>query len=62
MKTRPDHSLGLGSLLLLGIAAAVVIGVCATSSSAKAAARQKAAKADKARWENEGGSPATPAT
>jgi hypothetical protein len=48
--------------LLLGIAAAVVIGVCATSSIAKDAARQKAAKADKARWENEGGSPATPAT
>ena len=58
MKNRSmNKSLGLGSLLLLGLAAVVVIRACARSSTA---AKQAAAKADKARWENEGGSPATP--
>ncbi len=53
-----NKSLGLGSLLLLGMAAVMVMRACAKNA---AAAKQAAAKADKARWQNEGGSPATPA-
>ena len=58
MKSR---SVRLGSLLLLGFATVVAVRICAAASNAKQAARKKAAMADKARWENEGGSPATPA-
>jgi len=58
MKNRSmNRSLGLGSLLLLGVAAVMVVRACARNATA---AKQAAAKADKARWENEGGSPATP--
>jgi hypothetical protein len=60
MKNRSmKKSLGLGSLLLLGITAVVVMRACARNATA---AKKAAAKADKARWENEGGSSATPAT
>jgi len=58
MKNRP---LGLGTLLVLGFATAAVIRVCVAAKTAKVA-KQEAARAEKARWENEGGAPATPAT
>jgi hypothetical protein len=56
-----SKSVRLGSLLLLGFATVVVVRVCTAARNAQLAARKEAARADKARWENEGGSPATPA-
>jgi hypothetical protein len=56
-----SKSIRLGSLLLLGFAAVVVVRVCKAASDAKLAASKEAARAEKARWENEGGSPAVPA-
>jgi hypothetical protein len=48
---------GSGSLLTLVFIAAVIGGYAAYRSCCKRTAEVRAARADKARWENEGGPP-----
>jgi len=49
-----------GSMFALGFAAAIVVGYAVFKSLCKKTAEVRAARADKDRWENEGGPPRPP--